>query len=362
MRKKTACGSLFFLWILCHCEKPTVPSQEPYSYLHAEVEKWSGRQAAVSITYDAYWGDKVRPVAEAVLGRHLRMDFEIVTAWFDKPSCALARQEMRDFLIPSGIHFFGHGHEHIDHDALTEDSAYASFRRCYELMAEWGLNPKAYAYPGGRGHLEKTQRANRDAGFLGARGAVEEEDRFFICAGDTVEPENTYYLPAVPISDHQSDRHIHNHQEMTRILDRALNRRAWIILMYHSIGLPEGYNYYPMAEFLQDIDSIAEQDFWCGNMDEILCYIRERNTFRLEQRALSLKRGGAVFKVAFVDSLENVTYDQPLDVILSVTTGYRYTACTVDPPVMGISRFTLDRNTMRLRVIPDEMEYRLTFH
>lgn len=134
------------------------------------MKKWSkDHQAAVSITYDAFWGkddpyyhDKFRTVENEVLKRNLRMDFEMVTAWYDYPDNQLRQAqlaEMRETEIPAGVHFFGHGHHHIKYDDVSADSAYADFKRCFDLMTQWGLQPRAYAYPGGGGRTEKDPKS-----------------------------------------------------------------------------------------------------------------------------------------------------------------------------------------------------------
>jgi len=162
------------------------------------VEKWyAGHKSAVSLTLDGPWSPygPYQKVVEDVLKRNLHMDFEIVTSFYQSPDRLPIVDKMREDLIPHGIHFFGHGHWHINHDKAGYDSSYVSFKKCYDLMKEWGLNPKAYAYPYSAGHRAETQQANHDAGFLFARGGTYDFDKFFISAGDHWEPENWYFLP-----------------------------------------------------------------------------------------------------------------------------------------------------------------------
>ena len=107
--------------------------------------KWQdGHRAAVSVTYDAPWG--IHPVfslaTDAAIARGLAMDIEIVSNKLSHFKRVPNVQRMHEELIPNNIGFFGHGHAHIDHDALGYHAAYRSFRINYVMMRAWGLNPK----------------------------------------------------------------------------------------------------------------------------------------------------------------------------------------------------------------------------
>jgi hypothetical protein len=286
------------------------------------------------------------------------MDFEVVTESFSKPGCEPYLEEMRG-LIPQGIHFFGHGHSHINHDALSEDSSYASFKLCFDLMEAWGLHPKAYAYPGGKGYLQSTQNACARAGFICGRGATEDYSKVLICANNTPEPENWFLLPAIPVSDHEREQHINNHAEMTVVFENALNSNAWIIIMYHNIGLEGRYNYYPSEEFLKDITYIKEADFWSGNMDDVALYIKERNQFVLEHEMLKSENDTLVYDLCFRDNYDNDFYNQPLTITLSFNINEEKTFCSFDPPIGGTSIFLLKNNQLSLNIVPDEIKYKV---
>ncbi len=93
----------------------------------------------------------------------------------------------RNDLMPSGIHFFGHGHTHALHDTMDYERAYASFHTCFALMRQWGLEPWAYAYPGSSALRPSTQLANRDAGFIAARGQAFAPAEYYIVPDDVRE-------------------------------------------------------------------------------------------------------------------------------------------------------------------------------
>ena len=254
-----------------------------------EVKKWfNGHKAAYSITWDELWGhqktqDVVDKAVDEILSRGMRVDFEMNTSTFEKYPDLIA--QIRDEVIPRGIHFFGHGHLHVRSDSLTFEEAFHNFFQCYYLMEEWGFNPKVYAYPHSSGYFPSTQLACESAGFIFARGSMFDPDKYFICPDDVKEPENWFFLPSVQIG--QLWIYIHNHDEMRPLLEATLEKSAWLIGLYHALGYPDGYCYYPYEDFLKDLDFLEENDFWCSNMDVIACYIKERNNFQMDVKIIS---------------------------------------------------------------------------
>ena len=143
---------------------------------------------------------------------------------------------------------------HALHDTMTFDAAYESFRTNFRLMTAWGLDPKGYAYLGSAGLRRSTQTANRAGGFIAARGATLVFDEYFIAPYEEEGPKNWFYLPSV-VMGNASYRYVDRHEKLLPILDEAVTRRAWIILMYHAIGISEGWSYYPIADFERDLDA-----------------------------------------------------------------------------------------------------------
>lgn len=328
-----------------------------------EVLKWpKGRRAAVSITYDAPFGTHPNHhlATDAVLARGMTMDVEMVTAIFSTPKNRHLLEDIQDQLISRGIHLYGHGHRHIDHDSLSYEEALADFRLCYELMNQWGLRPRAYAYPGSAGRLARTQLANRQAGFLCARGMSLNPADFCICPGDTTAPANWYYLPSVVLTQDESINYINSYEELEPILADALERRAWVILMHHAVGIPEGWGYFPLADFERELDYLASRDFWSGNMDMAALYIKERNAFAPQLGRVKKKKGRHSFALVLADGLDNSVYDQPLTLELRFDTRLQGDTLHVEPPIEGRSDFPVVGNILRLEAIPDEQTYLLS--
>lgn len=329
--------------------------------LRIRPAKWFNDHAgAVSLTYDAGWGsygleDHMENTIQEVLDRGLRLDFEMVTeryqnVWYLNDDI----DDIRDRLIPSGIHFFGHGHIHVGHDEMTYEEAAESFKTCFDLMTEWGLDPKVYAYPGSSGRELETQRANREAGFIAARGVTHSIHNMLICPDDETVPENWYFLPSAPVA-----RDYHNFyqtpEELKKVFDLALDHTAWAIVMYHSIGIEGGYGYYPFESFIQDLDNIKSMDLWSGNFDSVTLYIYERNAFHYHISDFSINSESATFTLRVSDGYENDFYNQPLTLILEISEEYPITSITIDgnqqtDPIINGS-------TVKFNLVPDESEY-----
>lgn len=345
--------------------------QEPHRFtlleneqalFQVEVLKWhDGRQAAVSLTLDGAWGTHRdhHLASDEVMAREMAMDIEMVTAIYQQSKNRPLLQQMRRELMPHGIHFYGHGHEHIDHDSLSFEEALASFRRCFNLMTAWGLRPRAYAYPSSAGYETATQLANRQAGFICARGSSIKPAEFSICPNDTTEPANWYYLPSVVMAEEESINYVNSHRELEPILADALERRAWVILMYHAVGIPEGWGYYPLSEFARDLDYIKERDFWSANLDMAAAYIQERNAFALEITRVEQRKGRRSYELVFADGLDNEVYDQLLTLEFRFDPGLKVRSVHFEPPLGGQADFAVADTTVRLNILPDEQTYRM---
>jgi len=357
--------------IQCSLKTPqeSSPPFDSSDVLQATAIKWyNGHKAAVSITYDIGLGTGSHPFTQSmidsaiqeVIRRDLRMDFEMVTDYyFLNPERRIWLDIIKDELMPNGIHVFGHGHKHINHDQVGYDWAFESFSLCYSLMQQWDLNPKVYAYPQSAGHKAETQQANRDAGFIAARGGVFDRNAFYICTDAVREPENWYYLPSVPVAANERPDYVRSHSEIVEILDNAIDRGSWVILMYHMIGLPNGWGYYPFEEFIEDLESIIERDFWCGNFDDVTVYIKERNAFSVNLSEILDAEQNNKYWISFTDSLDNLIYNHPLTVELSFNPDRQVEQVHFSPPINSKGVYAVTDGKLRLNVLPDERKYQM---
>ncbi|NNF08066.1 MAG: hypothetical protein HKN21_14985, partial [Candidatus Eisenbacteria bacterium] len=283
----------------------------------ADVMKWRyGATAAASVTYDAPIGRSdhmtefvIMTAVNQSLSRGVPIDLELVTWNFDDPAMEETLEWMRT-VRPLGVHFFGHGHRHIDYDRETYETALHDFSLCFDLMEQWDLKPRSYAYPRGAADKDETRQACAEAGFFSGR-TVTREGNFYITPNDQWEPEDWYYLPSVAMA-HKEPNHIAEHKQLTPILDKTLDQTAWVIVTYHNIALPQGWGWYPIQEFQKDLQYLVDKDFWCDNMDDVAAYIYERNAFNYEAARVSEN----AYELRVFDGLDNETYDQPLTVKL----------------------------------------------
>jgi len=317
------------------------------------VDKWSGgHTAAVTITYDAAWGTHAdhHLATDAAIERHLPIDLEMVTWVFTQPRWNHLLETYRTELLPRGVRFFGHGHTHALHDTLDYDGAYESFHTCFELMDTWGFAPRAYAYPGSSGLLPSTQQANRDAGFICARGSTLDPDTWHLLSGATPQEPNWYFLPAVPLGN-GSYRHLQQHEDLAPVLDQALDLESWVILMYHAVGIPELWGFYDYEEYLADLDQIAAGDYWVAHLGQAAAYARERAGLTVSLTAATDR--ARTYHLSFRDGLDDGAFAEPLTATLQLSS-LSARRVRVDPPV-GTGQFVpVVDGAARLALVPAE--------
>ena len=316
--------------------------------------KWpGGSQAAVSITYDAPWGthDNHHLATDAVIERGLRMDLEVVSWIYENEDHFRHLPSVyRDVLQPQGISFFGHGHTHALHDTMTYAQALASFKTNFDLMMAWGLEPRAYAYPGSSGLRESTQRACQEAGFICARGMSPHPLDAIMLAGEKTEPHNWYFLPSVAMGN-ASHLYIDNHEKLLPILDKALEVGGWVILMYHAIGIPEGWSYYPIVDFERDLEAISSRSFWSANLDAAAAYVKERNNLTLEITRLANGSAVDTVDVRIGDGLGDILFDEPIEFYLTTSSK------SVSLPGLNVTAYQHQPATFR--IVPTDATYTL---
>lgn len=308
------------------------------------VAKWhNDHAAAISVNVDGV-PMSISPVEEYALRMGVPLNYEMVSqryvdappAWVEHDLTGLipdvvpgalmrrhtgAEVEYALGLAERGFGFFGHGHWHVDHDALTYEQAYESFRACYEIMERLGLEPVAYAYPRSAGHRETTQRALADAGFLAGRLANTALGRSpYIDADGEGAPANWFYLPAITMESYdvaECEACVNDTEEFLPILDEAIDNRAWIIPVYHNVAKIAGWGPYRWEHFQGDLRAIAARDFWVARMGDVALYIRERE--RATVVATAERRNGltAKIEVTLSDGLDNERFDQPLTVMFA---------------------------------------------
>lgn len=364
--------SVLLLLFVCCNHKTPLGIETDTDFIHYNVAKWyQNHPSAITLTYDIGLGTAEHPYTKAMINqaitevrnRNLRMDFEMVTGYYyQNEERSPWLDTIRTILIPNGIHFFGHGHWHINHDEVSYSEAFESFQLCMTLMKEWDLNPKVYAYPESAGLEKETQQANHDAGFIAARGSTYNREEYYICANDEEEPKNWYYLPSVPIASNERSDYVRTHEEVVEIIDKSLNNNSWIILMYHGVGLPNLWGYYPFDEYISDLDYIVDKDFWKGNFDDVTIYIQERNAFSINYSKISQSEKESKYSITFQDGLDNTIYNHPLTVELVFNEETKVKEVCFSPAIDLCEVYQAVENTITMDVIPDERTYTMEIH
>lgn len=363
------------------------------------IAKWyDNHTAAISITYDAN-SYNTPEINRFVAEQRLVLDYEMVTQRFwGQPLPDWVEYDLTEripaeipgrvydragdgeianlaALTAAGFGYFGHGHWHVDHDALTYDEAYQSFRLCYQIMESLGLPPVAYGYPRGAGNEPETQRAVADAGFLAARLAAQESaigflpgrlvglaDPYIVPNGEAA-PENWYALPAVVMESYDFQQCAvctNDTGELIPILDGALDKTAWFIQMYHSIGNYAGYGFYEWGDFQNDMRAIAERDFWAAPMGQVVLYIRERERATVEMDVVGSSGVTDSIVVTLSDGLDNARFNQPLTLLLTPPADWVGRPVRITQTGREVGRVGAnDDGVIMLSVLPDEKPYRL---
>ena len=348
------------------------------------IAKWfDDHAAAISITYD---GTSKAPnrIDKLVLDQGLVLDYEMVTQryfdrvpdWVEHDLTELVPdvvpgdlyQPMTDAeiehslsLTAHGFGFFGHGHWHVDHDALSYAQAYDSFRLCFEVMASLGLEPVAYAYPRGAGGEAETQRALADAGFLAGRLSFPAlgQTPYIVPDADTA-PENWFFLPGLTMESirfRECEWCINDTSELVPVLDQALARTAWIIPVYHNIGTGAGWGFYEWEDFEGDVRAIAARDFWVAPMNDVVLYLRQRE--RAEAALQVIEQDGVTRRIAFVlaDGLDDERFDQPLTLLFRRPADWFGAPLQVTQNGRVVARIAAFAETAAISLPPNEERY-----
>lgn len=327
------------------------------------VPKWyKNHKSAVSITYDAAWEgsesylEHLYDVINEIRRRGMNIDFECVTSKYDNPAGQKYLETMKE-LNRSGIHFFGHGHEHIQYDLVDYDSAFYNMGKCFNLMKGWGLNPKTYAYPGSSYRKESTRRACRDAGFIGGRGGYKRVDSAYIHQFQLRDEDFRFGLPSLVMG--KVEGAYHDHAGVEKIINNAHENESWIIFMYHNIGISGSYGWYEWEQFIKDLDLLERLDYWSVNMDDAICYIQERNNLSINLKCITEKGNELKYKFVWSDSLDNKIYNHPLSLRIRMKNNNIVDKVLLDKD-SSIATVSINGSIIELEVYPDEKEHLIT--
>ena len=353
----------------CQGRTPTLAPTPTPAPLNATVAKWfDNHTAAISITNDD-WPIRGREpdIDGYVLEQGLIMGYEVTTGnsfngdpIFSGPEDERIAYLMSE-LVPQGFSYFGHGHNHVDHDVLSYEEALESFQANYDTMIEWGMTPVAYAYPRSAGHEAETQQALADAGFLSGRLVSRDASDAYNIPWNQRAPDNWFGLISMEMQSIEFEgcgNCTNNNAELTPILDEALARTAWVILTYHSIG-QRYWGWYAWDEFRKDVQSIVARDFWTASMNDITLYVRERENVALLVEPVKGGAGTESIAITLSDGLDNVRFNHPLTVLFDQPADWVGRPFTVTQDGETLTELVFDTEAVMLSLLPNERPYLL---
>ena len=355
--------SLFLLFVVFIIGCDTSVSDNEKVSENSRIAKWyNNHTSAITLTHDNPASfSSVNKELQNILELHsLTMDYELVTNRSDPYSISPhGVAYLRDTLNSLGFGYFGHGDKHDDHDGLSYFEAYQSFKACYDSMSLWGLEPIAYAYPYGAGRKKKTQQALKDAGFLSGRAFTSDNEQvpsFHIMAGDKSIPNNWFLLPTLrmeSIDFNNNDNMINDDQELCGYLDESLELGSWLILTYHALA-SDGWGYTTKKDFIENVVSISQRDFWNASLNEITLYTYERASCSVEIDSSYTD----TLRVKLTDAYsDNQKFSQPLTVILTAMqphTEYLLTQGEFTTTLLS------QNDTLLANLLPNEQWYTIT--
>jgi len=328
------------------------------------IQKWyDGHTAAVSITNDNGTPsmETEKEVQDFLLSENIRVDYELVTENYLQDSAAL------NFLlqiVKNGFGYFGHGHKHINHDALSYDESYNSFKTCYETMKQFGLKPVAYAYPGGWGYHLRTRTALAEAGFLCGRKFEQLDHKNPFIVPDTLsEPKDWFALPTLVMQSYRYDACyacINNTSELIPYLNECLEKTAWLILTYHSIGFYDGYGFYEIEDFKTDMLAVKARDFWNVSMNRAVLYLKEKKNAGLTVKWIKNKFDDVEkIIINLDDNLPDDYFDQPLTISFDIPDNWINRELSLYINGDPVDHFSFNSSKAKISVIPTETSYEL---
>lgn len=353
------------------CDKNPSQDTNNVDKVNISIAKWyKNHRAAITLTYDhgAPTQEMNNQIHQLLIENNLLLDYEIVTSYYLINSFLI--DYLLDTLLPMKFGYYGHGHEHINHDNLSYLEALASFSTCYETMQSWGLKPIAYAYPQGAGHELETRRALQDAGFLCGRmhfdkvGGYQGMTEPYILPDSSITPIDWYALPTAVMQDYDfmnCTKCVNNNEQLIPYLENTIRKKAWIILTYHNIGNPQGYGFFRWDEFQKNVQTITSYDFWNASMNDITLYILEKQNTEIEAiRSINSSKETTKIEIKLSDGLENDFFNHPLTLIIEIPDEWVNQQLGLFKNDSLLQTITFEKNSGRLSIRPDENIYELT--
>jgi peptidoglycan/xylan/chitin deacetylase (PgdA/CDA1 family) len=188
------------------------------------MKLWDGNRAALSLTFDDALKSQLDNALPLMNQYGVRGTFFCITNCKDYPLDVVEMRKHLSFGHEVGAHSVTHA------KAATLDATAAKFETeesKHALENHFGGTATSYCYPY-TDAPQLLQNAVRNAGYKQARsGRAARRDKY-IMVGQNV---NMFDIPCFHVNDG-----VFHHGDIFAWIDAALERRAWLTLMFHGVG------------------------------------------------------------------------------------------------------------------------------
>lgn len=343
-----------------------VPNPEPFDI---DLAKWySDHAAAISLTYDdVFYMPHNKAVMDLVVKHDSFLEFELVTELIMED--LNIRKQLLEIHNSKHFLFFGHGNDHWEHDLYSYEECLKSFSSCFMIMDRLDMKPFAYAYPHSSGWNESTQRALEEAGFYLSRMHEPTQnlnDEYLIMEDDKIFPAdgNWFELPSLVMQSYdfeQDPNACNNNAEFIGFLNRVIEKKAWVIPTYHSIGNKQGWGFYELAEFEKDLITIKSMDLWHTSMENVYKYVTERNGTTYTYDPIKVESGKETHFITFDDLKDDVIFNHPLTIYVTIPPAYNMDLLKLEifKNDVPVAFEAVSKNRIKLDILPDTTAYKL---
>lgn len=207
---------------------------------------WKGNRAALSLTFDDALACQLKNAVPEMDKRGIQGTFFAITNSKEYPLDVIGWRET----LKKGHEIGGHGVNHRKADTLNETTAAYETGECKRALENhFGNVVTSFCYPytDAPGLLQK---AVENAGYKQARGGrVARADKYIRAS----ERPNFYNLPCFHVNGATF-----THGETQAWVDAALERNAWLTLMFHGIGEETAWDNVPTPAFIQFLNFLTD--------------------------------------------------------------------------------------------------------
>ncbi len=231
---------------------------------------WNNHKAAVSLTFDDGTPEQILYALPELNARKMKGTFFVVQSpeKTERHYDTHFRADEWQAAVAEGHEVGGHSvtHKRPAQMQANPKDAFGEVLACKEFLQRvMGVPITSYAYP--FTYLdENVKRAAAEAfsqarGFKDARG-----ENKYIAPGD---PIDFYNVPSIQVN-------ANNIEKAPIWFDTALERGAWVTLMFHGVGPNEKvYDNIDTAKFVAMLDDLRRRDIWVATFDQAASALRK---------------------------------------------------------------------------------------